>query len=247
MMGIRELKYTYKSVDNLNLPLQIFLPENINNNMQTVVCIHGGGWRDAIRNNDPWNGGWMKRNAEYFAERGMIGAVISYRSIELESVTNVGDIIDDCLDAIDFIMELDYINPNRVSILGDSAGAHLALCLSFLKDVNMAKIIACNPVTDCTYGVFTYIGQNNSERRLYSPVYSVKHSRSEYLIMHGTEDNVVNINDSRHFFNSMVVAGNKCSMTEIEGAKHAFILYGYTEKEENVNLYMKQIYDFLHL
>ena len=52
--------------------------------------------------------------------------------------------------------------------------------------------------------------------------------------MHGTADVIVDIEDSRIFVAEMKKVGNNISLIEIPEARHAFILFGYTSKEEDV-------------
>ena len=68
----------------------------------------------------------------------------------------------------------------------------------------------------------------------YSPVHNIKRIDAEILVMHGTADKVVSIEDSRIFTDKMKAVKNRISMIEIPDAKHAFILFGFTAEENDV-------------
>ena len=163
----------YKTVNNLELPMRIYMPEEKKANGRTVINIHGGGWR-GITKNEKWNGSYMKYQADYFSKLGFVGIEFSYRSIELEN-TKIFDIIDDCIDAMKYIKKLKYGN-KEIIVCGDSAGGHLAIELAFAMDSSLRpqKVVACNPVVDCTCEKWSYIEKDIYKRRLISPMYNMQ-------------------------------------------------------------------------
>lgn len=38
-----------------------------------VIAVHGGGWHAGITKNKPWNGDYMRKQAEYYADKGFVG------------------------------------------------------------------------------------------------------------------------------------------------------------------------------
>ena len=60
-----DLELIYKEADGVKLPLHTYFPNGNFKNAKTVVCIHGGGWTDAITDNSLWQGGHMANNAKY--------------------------------------------------------------------------------------------------------------------------------------------------------------------------------------
>ena len=230
----------YKTVGDLKLPLQVFLPDDFNekNKYKTVIAIHGGGWESLKETPVNWNGGWMANNAKYYAQKGYVGIVFSYRDIKFLPNGDVGDILKDCRDAIAYIKEnFAFVDNENTLFMGDSAGGHLALCLTMcLPDgeepaIKPNKVAAYNPVTDCVTDKWSYCADDAIK---YSPVHNMKHIDAEFLVMHGTADKVVNIEDSRIFTDKMKAVKNRISMIEIPDAKHAFILFGFTAEENDV-------------
>lgn len=230
----------YKTVDGLKLPLQVFLPETFDPSEKypVVIAIHGGGWASLKETPLDWDGGWMANNAKYYANKGYVGIVFSYRDLHFTPDSDVGNLIEDCYDAMEYIgNEFSFLDKEKVLLMGDSAGGHLALCLAMGlphgKELSLkpAKIAAYNPVTDCVCDTWKYCAK---EPEKYSPLHCAKIVDADILVLHGTADSVVNIEDSRLFVKKMKEQGNRISMIEIPNANHAFILFGYTAEEKEV-------------
>lgn len=146
-----------------------FLPENTNGggSRPALVLIHGGGWTGG----DPTV---FFPAARYFASRGVPSFSIGYRLVR--SGTNdptVADCLADCRSAMRYlrIHAKEYgIDPNRIAVLGDSAGGHLTACLGTIPDLQDASgvssaanlMIPCNPIVDMEAGK----GNSNSWFRL---------------------------------------------------------------------------------
>ena len=230
----------YKTVGKLQLPLQVFLPDNFDKSKKykTIVAIHGGGWSSLKETPVDWNGGWMANNARYYAQKGYVGIVFSYRDLKFESNCDVGDLLCDCYDAMQYIANhFSFVDRENVLLMGDSAGGHLALCLCMClpygkkPPIEVTGIAAYNPVTDCVCEKWSNCAHDSIK---YSPQHNIKRIDAKILVMHGTADTTVSIEDSRLFTNKMKQAGNNISMIEIPDAEHAFILFGYMAEEKEV-------------
>lgn len=248
-----DFEYIYKVVDGVGLPMRVYLPKELKEKNITVLCIHGGGWKGAIKDNTPWDGSWMSNHAQYYADNGYVGISISYRDLDISETTSTKDQIEDCKDALIFIKEkLSYADFEKLCVIGDSAGAHLALCLGFLDDENLRpyKIGAFNPVTDLTVEKWAYTGKTADERKSISPLFMIDEfntdgRKPEILCMHGDNDSVVPIEDTVNFEKKLSEKGFKSEMVVVKGASHAFILWGYTAPEERVYECMKIADNFL--
>ncbi len=235
-----DINVFYKTVANLKLPLQVFLPDGYEKTKKykTIIAIHGGGWYSLKETPVNWDGGWMANNAKHYAQKGYVGIVFSYRDLKFGTNGDVGDLIEDCRDALKYIAAyFPFVDNENVLFMGDSAGGHLALCLAMClpdgekPEIKPNKIAVYNPVTDCVGEKWRYCADDAMK---YSPVHNVKRIEAEVLIMHGTADKTVSIDDSRCFADKLKAAGNDVSMIEFPGAKHAFVLFGYTAEEKDV-------------
>lgn len=242
-----DFEYIYKVTDGVGLPMRVYMPKTKKDKHRAVLCIHGGGWKGAIKDNSSWDGSWMSNHAQYYADNGYVGISISYRDLDLSENTFTKDQIDDCRDALIFIKDkLSFVDFETLSVIGDSAGGHLALCLGFLEDENLRpyKISAFNPVTDLTVEKWAYTGKNSDERKSISPLYMIdsfnENSRKpEILCMHGDNDKTVPIEDTVNFEKKLKQKGFESQMVVVKDASHAFILWGYTAPDELVYECMK--------
>lgn len=242
----------YKTVGDLALPMQVYLPDSFREGTSypTVIAIHGGGWNSLTETPVDWDGGWMANNAKYYREKGYVGIVFSYRDFAICS-NGVGGVLEDCRDAMAYIAEnFSFVDFENILLMGDSAGGHLALCLAMNLPHNTPcaitpkKIAVYNPVTDCVSGIWSYCAKDSEA---YSPVHCPKNIDAGILLMHGLSDSVVSIEDSRIFTKKMKDAGNNITMMEIPDAEHAFILFGYTNTEENILKALKQTDEYFDL
>ncbi len=265
-------KITYKTVGNEAISLDIFSPSDLKpgEKRPAVVWIHGGAWVGGDAE------GFFPQ-ARYFASRGIIGVSIDYRLLGKDA-TNLSDCIADAKSAIRYLRshadELG-IDPQRIAVLGDSAGGHLTACLAMVEgdddpqdDLKVSPkpnvMVICNGVLDLTGPKWIHfvIGGNavkkNSPESLapptpadeenakkVSPLFLVKPGLPPALVMHGLDDTIVEPQQSRDFTDKMKAAGNSCELVLIEHARHAFICVKYTAPEEAVVEQMKTIDKFL--
>ena len=146
-----------------------FLPENakVGESRPVLVLIHGGGWTGG----DP---SVFFPASRYFASRGVPSFSIGYRLVRPgKNDPAVADCLADCRSAVRYLRthakEYD-VDPNKIAVLGDSAGGHLAACLGTIPDPQDASgvpskanlMIPCNPIVNMEPGE----GNTNSWFRL---------------------------------------------------------------------------------
>lgn len=261
-----DVNLAYKRVGGLDLPMAIFLPKDrttLAERRPAVVCIHGGawsGWRGGDCTN--WDGGIFAPHARYFAARGAVAVTISYRNVfrpgkeqaEFEKGPSLFDLYSDCRSAVRYLRqhaEQFGIDLNRIAVIGDSAGGHLAACLGTIdrfdepgEDRSVSAlanlVIACNPITDLTdtnwlayVPVTSRAWEGNQpltrvdRAKAISPLWNISTASAPTLVMHGLADRVVNPSHSEEFQRRLQQAGVRCELNLIPGASHAFILLGY--------------------
>lgn len=227
----------YKRVGDLELKLSVFRPAGWQptDKRMAAVWIHGGGWsaggRDAFY-----------PHCRYHAARGAVGVSVDYRLAQAGGPT-VAACFTDCKSAIRYLRahagELG-LDPSRIAALGDSAGGHLAAALATCDGFDdpaddltvSARPDACvlyNPITDLTEGGWLkHVGGQVELARRLSPLFNVKAGQPPTLVAHGLDDKVVTPDQSRRFAATMAAAGNRCDLTLVEHARHAFVVTGYT-------------------
>lgn len=120
----KEIKYkehiVYKKTNTSKLKLDVYLPKgDCKKTYPAVLLIHGGGWLTGSRENE-------RVMAQHLALNGYVGISVSYR-LGFEATYPAG--VNDLKDAIVWIRKhakKHHINPDKIAVLGASAGAQLA-------------------------------------------------------------------------------------------------------------------------
>jgi acetyl esterase/lipase len=116
--------YTFAQIDEKDLQLDVYLPtQDTANNGAGLIVIHGGSWNAGERNDFPqWNA--------MFAAEGFTVFDVDYRLVQPNYLTATGDV--KC--AVKWVKENAVkfrISPDRIALLGRSAGGHLALLAAY--------------------------------------------------------------------------------------------------------------------
>ena len=129
------MTFLYKTVGDVGLPANVYMPKNDSTKIQgVIVYIHGGGWQTGAVKNKP-NGGIdaLTANADYMSEHGYIGVTITYRGLNITQTTTPYDMLKDCCDAVKYIKNTSFAKGKKLIVFGESAGGHLAVMLGFIK------------------------------------------------------------------------------------------------------------------
>ena len=252
-MLFKELKAdisdVYKVTDNVELPLKIFLPKTQNKTKKSVLLIHGGGWTKAITNNSEWDGGWLCNNAKYLAKNGFISIVISYRSLNLSPKLTVLDLLQDCIDAIEYIQKkFDFVSFDDITYIGESAGGYFATMLGLSKEDKLRpkKVVVANPVIDRLSDDWKYGFTNIENINRITPINCIGEKAAEFLFLHGTEDKVVKVEDTEKLHHALIRLGHKSKLIKLPNEQHAFMLYEYRNSDEYISKIMDIIIDFVN-
>ncbi len=90
-----------------------------------VVCVHGGGWQMGVREVYQFWGPWL-------AARGYVVFAMTYRLAKVGQKT-FPEAVQDVRAAVQFMKgkAAEFkVDPDRVAIMGDSAGAHLSMMVA---------------------------------------------------------------------------------------------------------------------
>jgi len=118
----------YKIIGNDTLKLDIYQPKGLKKSRPVLIFIHGGGWRKGKKED------YLLYLID-FAKRGYITATISYRLIPQGRYPAA---VEDAKCAVRWIRAhaADYlIDPDKMAVIGGSAGGHLALMIGYSSDV----------------------------------------------------------------------------------------------------------------
>lgn len=208
--------------------------------LPAVVIIHGGGWsggrRDAAREINI--GSTLARN-------GYVGMSIDYLlSQNRQAVwpTNLWD----CKLAVRWLRanaDRLGINPDRIGVIGGSAGGHLAAMVALTRPedgweppqpyANVSTRVNCcvnlYGVADlASYHDVGMLGKTFGEApelyRRASPVNYVRPDSPPLLILHGTADQTVDVKQSEFFAERLKAVGAEHELVLIPDAPHTFHL-----------------------
>jgi len=248
----------YPASDGGNRELFVFHPPDHKpgDRRTAVVCIHGGGWTSGRPE-------YFLPHCHYFASRGAVAFSIGYRLVTEkgpEALDKVGVCIADCKAALRHIRknaDTFGIDPDRIVVMGDSAGGHLAACLGTMEGYDlgsdttvnaMADAVVCyNPCIDMKLPLVLRIfgigqgaggsdGSGNDPEvkkraEAVSPINHVRAGLSPTLVMHGMADTVIPVEQARRYADAMKRAGNRCDLTVLDGVSHAFVIVGIGTEE----------------
>lgn len=147
----KELYYSNKK--NIENTLQVFYPQNMNENTPVVFYFHGGGWMQ-------YDKSIFRTLCKRIAEKNNV--IVVNTNYRLSPAVLMEDIIGDCKKAIKFsknyLKERFNNNFSNIIFAGDSAGAHIS---SYLAYKNLNEKIGLNNKSDLIgvilfYGVFNF-------------------------------------------------------------------------------------------
>lgn len=119
--------HAFAQADGRDLQMDVYSPTAVSeNNGASVVVVHGGSWSGGARNDFPqWN--------RWLAAQGFTVFDVDYRLTQPNYLTAVGDVKCAVLWVKGHAAEFN-IAPERIAVLGRSAGAHLALLAAYSAD-----------------------------------------------------------------------------------------------------------------
>ncbi len=237
--------YVYRSIGSLQLDLQVLSPDSsFARPRPAIIYFFGGGWnKGSVKQFVPFG--------EELTKRGMVSIFVDYR-VASRNHTTPYDAVDDARAAMRWVKshasELG-VDPKRIVAAGGSAGGHLALMTTVgppeeTGTVSSAAslLIGYNPVADVRDA--RWADRFGAKASTISPTAHVRPGLPDTLLFHGEVDTTVPIQQVRDFCAAMVKAGNHCTVSAFEGAKHGF----FNVREQNKRWYprvMEQTIEFL--
>jgi acetyl esterase/lipase len=201
----------FATTNNVDLKVDIYSPNVSSNNGASVIVIHGGSWSGGVRSDFPqWN--------QWFAENGFTVFDIDYT---LSPQPNYLSAINDVKKAVRWVKQIANefnISPDKIVLLGRSAGGHLALIGGYSsnsQDEQVSKVISLYAPTDLIWDyanlsneyvidgrgtLAKFLGGNPNEsqeireRFLFaSPIENVSKNSPPTLLIHGGKDQLVRL------------------------------------------------------
>ena len=231
----------YKSIDNIDLNLYVYRPENFDSSKihKCIVFFHGGAWNNQYIKQ-------FEKQSIYFASRGIIAFIAEYRVTSIHNSTPFQS-VEDAKSAIRYIRSNSKylsLDPEKIAVSGGSAGGHLAAASANISkydntDENLKisskpnLLILFNPILDTTPGAWGYgsfmrrVGEKITDNPYeISPIHHISNKTPPTIILTGTNDNlvpVIKINEYKEIMKSNNV---RCDVVFYKDAEHGFFNRG---------------------
>jgi len=127
--GVVELKgVEYGKGGEKSLRLDLYMPADLEKPAPGLIFIHGGGWEQGNRND-------YRYYTVRYAKRGYVVATISYR---FSNEAPYPAAVQDAKCAVRWMRANAaqyHVDPDRIAVIGGSAGAHLSMMVGYSSDV----------------------------------------------------------------------------------------------------------------
>jgi len=158
--GLSHKQWNGTETQAMDLKLDVYKPANVTSTRPAVLLIHGGGFSIGSKEG-------MANYAQYFAERGFVAFAMNYRlgaaKGTLPRIWNDSFFFTEFINSIEAILRGSYvaardgkaalrwihsnsqyydIDPERISVIGDSAGAQIAVALGISDQHDYTEEIA---------------------------------------------------------------------------------------------------------
>jgi acetyl esterase/lipase len=232
----------YANPDGQHLQLDLARPKSGDGPFPAIVCIHGGGFRAGTRQS--YDGLCLR-----LAERGYVAVTVTYR---LAPKHQFPAAVHDVKAAVRWLRanaKKYKIDPERIGVIGGSAGGHLAQFLGVTADVKQfegdqnpgpSSRVACvvnyygpsdftksyGKSVDAAQVLPLWLGGNLEQARhkhiMASPLYWVTPAAAPTLCIHGTEDKYVAHEQAVWLIDRLTAADVEAQLLTLKGAGHGF-------------------------
>lgn len=248
---IRGLEYAESAGGSLRF--DAYLPAS-KSPTPAAIIVHGGGW---VR-------GDRRTNVEPLFQP-LADAGFAWFSISYSLATNpleFGSAVTDVEAAVRFIRSraADYhIDPERIALVGESAGGQLAAMAALGSELGVKAVVAIYAPTDLVALARTSplipdairkqltgtVWANLILARLgqLSPLQAIRPGMPPFLLIHGDEDPLVPIDQSRAMCESMKAAGATCRLFAVPGGGHG--IRGWESTPERSEPYKREMVEWL--
>ncbi len=224
----------FAMADGVPLNLDIYRPSQVGK-YPAIVVLYGGAWQSG----GPTNNAAFSR---YMAARGYVVWAITYRHAPRYQFPAQLEDVEAALGFLRTHAAQYETDPNRIAILGRSAGAQLAMLAAYRPGMKPVQAVVdfYGPV-DLAAGYYNLpkpspinsrlvlnllLGGSPSDfpkqYMLASPIHAVSQSAPPSLLIYGGRDNVVQAKYGRQMHERLQAAGGKAVYLEIPWADHAF-------------------------
>ena len=241
----------YKHVEGYgDLKLYVYSPPVLGEmpcRRAVVVLIHGGGWGVGSPHMLATHAAWLRG-------KGCVAITVQYRLMSKGNGVTPFECVQDVKSAVRYVRAHACGwagDKNRIVVLGESAGGHLAAACALLTDINDSSddravsarpdaMVLYNPVLDTAppdgWKWEAWSGEGGKKvaprAKELSPTDHVVAGAPRTLIVHGDKDDIAPLRWSEAFVKKMIAAGNHhTEMIVLSGRRHAFAVPGWGDEK----------------
>jgi acetyl esterase len=230
----------YGQAGKVTLRLDAHIPDGTGP-FAAVILVHGGAWVAGDRINN------VRPILQPLADAGFAWFSISYRLAAdvarnpVGAAMQMGTAESDVRRAVAFVKlhASEYrVNPNKIALIGESAGGQLAAMAALRPDADgaVAGVVAFYTPSDLATLIRTssLIPDNVRDAvkgtmfdnilmaglTQFSPINAVSASAPPFLLIHGSDDDVVPFAQSERFCDKLRVSNVACEIYSVKGGAH---------------------------
>jgi acetyl esterase/lipase len=249
--GYRLQTVTYCSPDNNPQLMDIYIPSTARSNAPLVEMVHGGGWTGGSKGHIDSIGPIPEVSTAMLGllANGFVVTSIDYRlAPEFKFPANIEDVKCSIRYLRAHAAQYD-INPNRIGLMGSSAGGHL-VSLAGLADSKVGWDVGeytnqssevqavvdmfgpeyiASGIGDPAIGDPTIFGSDPRDLQMASPpnyISRTPNTDPPFLILQGDKDRTVPPYHSLRFYNDLLNAGQPAILQMVQNAGHGFAPVG---------------------
>lgn len=229
------------------LRCDVYTPEDREGPLPGVLLVHGGGWREGDRTQ-------LRGYGVLIGREGYVCVAPEYRLVpESPWPAQIDDVRMALRWMVDHAGELG-IDPERIAVEGNSAGAHLALLLAADRSLPVRACIAVYPPTHLVYGehvdgslpliAIADDGGSLELEREVSPLLLASPDFPPTKLIHGSGDDVVPVMASFRMYEALHAHGVPVDLHVYAEQPHAFDrepLYGRATAREMVHFLSRYV------
>ena len=254
----------YSQAGNVSLKMDAHIPDG-KGPFASAIIVHGGAWVAGDRVNN------VKPLFEPLEKAGFAWFSISYRLAgdvtknPIGMAMKLGAAQGDVRRAVAFVKEhaAEYrVDPNRIALIGESAGGQLAAMAGLRPDADgaVAAVVAFYTPSDLAMlARTTALIPDNVRDAIkgkmidnllmaglgeFSPINAVSKSAPPFLLIHGTDDNVVPIAQSERFCEKLRDSGGGCELYRVNEGGHgmrAWEVYKLTDYKTRMVRWLQKV------
>ncbi len=259
--SIAEIKaYQIKARDNQKIPTIITWPVGVKERKKLPLLVfpHGGPASYDFVHFDWW--------AQYFARKGYMIVQPNFRGssgfglkFKNAGKENWGKLMqDDVTDVVKNLVDAEFVDPNRICIMGASYGGYSALAGGAFTPELYRCVISVNGVSDLPAMISTlrrlrgkkhlslnywrdHMGEDKEQLNLVSPANFAEQFKAPVLLIHAKDDTRVHYKQSKIMYKALTEASKKVKLIPLKGEDH------WLSKSETRLEMLKSIDSFLEL